>query len=219
LNADRAPQLNASASLIPMLLLDIGLPMIAVYWPPAWLAFVPVVLIEAFVGLRILRLGFTRIVVASAVTNLFSTLLGIPLTWFALALIELLAFGSARGFESPLQKLYAVTVQSPWLMPYSEQSPWIVPVAAAVLSIPMYVMSALSEYIIARFFFRSVPRKKVFRWQLVGNACSYVFLIGLFVVVFYFGDYFQWLYKPFQGIMEFFVELIFRIATLGRGAP
>src|SRR2546421_352437 len=193
--------------------------MIAAYWPPAWLAFVPVVLIEALVGLRILRANFMRVVVASAVANLFSTLLGIPLTWFALALIELFAFGSARGFETPLQKLYAVTVQSPWLMPYGEQSPWIVPVAAAVLSIPMYVMSVLSEYVITRFFFLSVARKKVFRWQLVGNAFSYVFLIGLFVVIFYFGDHFQWLFKPFQGIMEFLVELIFRIATLGRGAP
>src|SRR5437899_1592330 len=154
--------------------------MIAVYWPPAWLAFIPVVLIESLVGLRMLRAKFARVLIAAGVANLFSTLLGIPITCFALALIELLAFGSARGFETPLQKLYAVTVQSPWLMPYGEQSPWIVPVAAAVLSIPMYVMSVLSEYIVARLFFRSVPRKKIFRWQFVGNAFSYVLLIGLF---------------------------------------
>src|SRR5258708_5219035 len=150
--------------------------MIAVYWPPAWLAFIPVVLIEGFVGFRILRVNFGRVAVATAVANLFSTALGIPITWFALALIELFAFGSARGFETPIQKLYAVTVQSPWLMPYGEQSPWIVPVAAAVLSIPMYVMSVLSEYIITRFFFRSVTRRKILRWQLIGNAFSYVFL-------------------------------------------
>jgi hypothetical protein len=193
--------------------------MIAVYWPPAWLAFIPVVLIESVVGLRILRAQFGRVLIGAGVANLFSTLLGIPITWFALALIELLAFGSARGFETPLQKLYAVTVQSPWLMPYGEQSPWIVPVAAAVLSIPMYVMSVLTEYIITRFFFRSAPRKRILRWQLIGNACSYVFLIGLLVIVFYFGDHFEWLFKPFRGIMEFFVDLIFRIATLGRGAP
>lgn len=202
-----------------MLLLDIGLPMIAVYWPPAWLAFIPVVLIEAFVGLRILRVSLRRVIVASAVANLFSTALGIPITWFALALIELFAFGSARGFETPLQKLYAVTVQSPWLMPYGEKSPWIVPVAAAVLSIPMYVMSVLSEYFITRFFFRSLPRRKILRWQLIGNAFSYVFLILLFVGIFYFGDYFEWLYRPFQGVTNFLIELIFRIATLGQGAP
>ena len=202
-----------------MVLLDIGLPMIAVYWPPAWLAFIPVVLIESVVGLRILRLGFSRIVIAAAVANLFSTLLGIPVTWFALALIELFAFGSARGFETPLQKLYAVTVQSPWLMPYGERSPWIVPVAAAALSIPMYIMSVVSEYVVARFFFRSVTRTKVFRWQLAGNAFSYIFLIGLFVVIFYFGDHFEWLFKAFQGVTNFLIELIFRIATLGKGAP
>jgi hypothetical protein len=69
--------------------------MIAVYWPPAWLASIPVVLIEGFAGFRILRVNFGRVIVASAVANLFSTLLGIPLTWLALALIELLAFGSA----------------------------------------------------------------------------------------------------------------------------
>ena len=193
--------------------------MIAAYWPPAWLALIPVVLIEALAGFRILRANFFRVLIASAAANLFSTVLGVPITWFVLALIELFAFGSARGFETPLQKLYAVTVQSPWLMPYGEQSPWIVPVAAAVLSIPMYIMSVLSEYIITRFFFRSLTRKIIWRWQLVGNAFSYVFLICLFVTMFYFGDYFEWLYRPFHGIINFLIELIFRIASLGRGAP
>ena len=186
--------------------------MIAVYWPPAWLAFIPIVLIESYVGFRTLSVKFVRVLIASAVANLVSTLLGIPITWFALALIELIGFGSARGFDTPLQKLYAVTMQSPWLMPYGEQSPWIVPVAAAVLSIPMYVMSVLTEYLIVRIFFRSTTRKLIWRWQLIGNALSYLFLICVITGVLYFGDYFEWLYKPFQGIIEFFIELIFRIA-------
>jgi hypothetical protein len=213
------PRRRLGAELMTVFLLDIGVPMIAVYWPPAWLAFIPVVLIEGFAGLRILRIKFGRVVVASTVANLFSTALGIPITWFALALIELFAFGSARGFGTPLQKLYAVTVQSPWLMPYAEQSPWIVPVAAAVLSVPMYAMSVLSEYFIARFFFRSLTKKEIWRWQLIGNAFSYAFLILLFVAIFYFGDYFEWLYKPFQGVTIFLVELIFRIARFFQGGP
>jgi hypothetical protein len=201
-----------------MLLLDIGLPMIAVYWPPALLAFLPVVLIESYAGQRILRTNFVRPLGASAVANLFSTLLGIPITWFVLALIEVIAFGTARGFATPAQKLYAVTIQSPWLMPYGEQFPWIVPVAAAVLSIPMYAMSVISEFVIARFFFRSTPRKLIWRWQLAGNAFSYAFLVGLFIVISYFGDYFPWLYKPFQPVMDFLVDLIFSIATLVVGS-
>jgi hypothetical protein len=195
-----------------VLFLDIGLPMIAVYWPPAWLAFVPIVLIEALVGFRTLAVRSGRVVIASAIANLFSTLLGIPMTWFVLALIELLGFGSALGFETPLQKVYSVTVQSPWLMPYAERSRWMVPVAASVLSIPMYAMSVLSEYVIARRFFPTVARRLIWRWQLKGNALSYIFLVCVIVGVIFFGDHFGWLYKPFQGIINFFIELIFRIA-------
>ncbi len=204
-----------------MLLFDIGLPMISVYWPPAWLAFVPIVLVEAYVGFRIPGIRFGRALIASAVANLFSTLLGIPITWFALALIELLWFGSARGFETPLQKIYSVTVQSPWLMPYAEQAIWIVPVAAAVLSIPMYAMSVLSEYAIVRRFFPTVERKLIWRWQLKGNALSYVLLICIIIGVIWLGDYFGWLYKPFEVIINFIVDMIFRIASalMGRGAP
>jgi len=200
-----------------MLLLDIGLPMIAVYWPLAWLAFIPIVLVEAYIGFRTLDIRFGRAVIASTVANLFSTLLGIPLTWFVLALLELLAFGSARGFETPFQKIYAVTVQSPWLMPYAEQSYWMIPVAAVVLSIPMYAMSVLSEYVIARRLFQTIDRKLIWRWQLKGNALSYALLVCVIIGVTLFGDYFGWLYKPFAAIINFIIDLLFRITGALRG--
>lgn len=200
-----------------MLLLDIGLPMIAVYWPLAWLAFIPIVLVEAYIGFRTLDVRFGRAIIASTVANLFSTLLGIPLTWFVLALIELLAFGSARGFATPLQKIYAVTVQSPWLVPYEEHFHWMVPVAAVVLSIPMYVMSVLSEYLIVRRLLPTIDRKLIWRCQLKGNALSYTLLVCVIIGAISLGDYFGWLYKPFEAIINFIIELLFRLAGALKG--
>jgi hypothetical protein len=37
---------------------DIGVPMVAVFLPPMWLAFIPIVLLEALVLARLLKISF-----------------------------------------------------------------------------------------------------------------------------------------------------------------
>src|SRR5437879_349487 len=97
---------------------DVGLPMIAVYLPPAWLALIPIILIEARIGAKMLDVARGRLLIASAVANSVSTLLGLPLAWLALATIEGVFFGTARGLDTSIHRVYAVTIQAPWLIPY-----------------------------------------------------------------------------------------------------
>ena len=117
---------------------DVGIPMLAVMWPPAWLLLIIIVPVEAYFARRILALDWPGALALSARANLVSTLVGIPVTWFVLALVEfgtgyviyLLRFGDAD--TSPLvQRALAITVLAPWLGPGDWLSPWIVPAAAA----------------------------------------------------------------------------------------
>jgi hypothetical protein len=86
---------------------NVGLPMICVYWPSAWIALVPIVLIEAWVGTRLLKIPFGSVLKTAFLGNFVSTLVGIPVTWLVLALIEFLFFGRAEGLQTIPHKLYA----------------------------------------------------------------------------------------------------------------
>ena len=64
-----------------------GFPMIIAIWPASWLLYCPVVLIEAVVARRSLSRGLVEGLGVSAAADLASTLIGIPVTWFLLALV------------------------------------------------------------------------------------------------------------------------------------
>jgi len=97
---------------------DIGLPMVAVYLPPAWLCFIPIVVLEASVGVVRAKLPMPRALIAQAVANGLSTGVGLPVTWIVLAVIQLNCCGGAIGLDSLAKRAYAVTIQAPWLIPY-----------------------------------------------------------------------------------------------------
>jgi len=124
---------------------DIGLPMIAVFLPPMWIAFVPVVLVEAFVLEKTLTLTRANGLRASFLGNLATTVAGVPLVWMILAVIEMLCCGAAKGLATTGARLYAVTAQAPWLIPYEKEFWWMIPVALGVLAVPCYATSVLFE--------------------------------------------------------------------------
>lgn len=210
---------HSPAGMTMVLFGNIGLPMIYLYWPPAWLALIPIVLIEAFVGVRILRKSFRQSVCAASAANLSSTLLGIPLTWMALALAEALYFSEAKGLDTLALKAYAVTVQAPWLIPYEEDFIWIVPLAAIVLSLPFWAMSAISEYVIVKRFFPGSQPRLLWRWMWRGNAASYLLLVSLVLGLPCLESCFGWVYEVSQPITDGLVQTVFTLARLLAGAP
>src|SRR2546428_8703445 len=62
-------------------LANMGLPMVAIYLPAAWLALVPIILIEAGYGVWRLGLPIGHALLAQAVANCVSTLIRIPVMW------------------------------------------------------------------------------------------------------------------------------------------
>ena len=204
-----------------MLLADIGVPMIGVIWPGAWIALVPVILIEARIGRRILGTEPRRTLYAASAANLFSTLLGIPLTWLALALVEGMGFDAAEGLDTPWRVLYAVTVQSPWLIPYEGALVWMVPVAAVVLCVPLWLMSAASEYVIVRRFFPEARPADLWRWMLRGNAASYALLLLILLVISTPPVWacLGWVYHLLRPATDVLIDAVFWLVRLVRGEP
>lgn len=164
---------------------DAGVPMLAVVWPASWVLFIPVIAIEAWIARRIVGLSIRRSVLASAVANAVSTLVGIPLVWALLAVIEIVATGGGRAFgiDSFWKRVFAVTVQAAWLIPYESELHWMVPLAAIVLLVPFFFASVFVERAVFSRFCESSPALAR-RWSWVANGATYsVILMGLVVTL------------------------------------
>lgn len=161
---------------------DAGLPMVAVFLPPMWLALVPIIIIEAMVCVKVTRASSRQALVGLGIGNIASTIVGIPIMWVFLASIELACCGGARGLSSFWTKLYAVTVQAPWLIPYEHAFNWMVPAAIGILLLPSFLLSVAVEGLVARPFLRDVPSKLFWRSITVANIASYLALAVIFAI-------------------------------------
>ena len=168
-----------------ILFADAGIPMLAVVWPLAWLTFIPVVLVESAVALKGLGLGYRRSLVVTAAANAASTLVGIPVTWFACVVIEImLGGGTWQAIDTPAQKMLAVFSQAAWLCPYEHDLSWMIPAAAIILCVPFYLVSVWIEYAVVRRMV-AYPPHQVRRFCWLANLASYsliiIFWVGLLV--------------------------------------
>jgi len=122
---------------------NIGAPMIVVVAPWMVLWIIPVIAIEAWVLIKRLDLSKGKAAATSTLANLVSTAVGVPITWIALVLVQMITGGGGivYDFDTWLGKFLAVTWQAPWLMPYEESLGWMVPVAFSVLFIPFFFVS------------------------------------------------------------------------------
>jgi hypothetical protein len=152
------------------------------FWPASWVAFLPVVVIEAWLAHRIAGMSAKRGLLASAAANAASTLAGIPLVWGLLAAIQVFVVpGGAQGpaLNSFWRRVFAVTVQAPWLIPYESELHWMVPLAAIVLLVPFFFASVFLERMVFRRFCAGAPGLAR-RWSWVANGVTYgLMLAGL----------------------------------------
>ena len=133
---------------------DAGLPMLAIVWPLSWFAFIPIVAIETVVAKILVLLPWRKSIIASLSANAGSTLIGIPITWALLCVSDIVLSqgGRAFGLKTLFWKIYAVTVQSAWLIPYEEDFYWMIPAAVAFM-LPFY---GLVSVFIERSIFRKI---------------------------------------------------------------
>ena len=117
---------------------------------------------------------------AAILANVASTILGFPLLWILLVLLQFgLGGGHAYGLQSWWGKLYAVTVQAPWLIPYDHDLRWMIPIAGAYLLIPAFFVSVWTERIIYGRFWPEIERKKLNSFCWLAHYFSYAMLLIL----------------------------------------
>jgi hypothetical protein len=194
----------ACACLIPSAAYaDAGLPMLALTWPIAIDALVPVILIEAYIFKR-RGFPFGWSLKWNAIANIASTLIGIPLAWIAYLAVEMGAAYSLAAWQPKIPwlegdtlagKIVGVILTAPWLPPWGDQWPsWIVPAAFLILLVPFFFVSWRFETIIIRGFNRQYDRKSISRTCLRANLASYT-LLAIFAVSMIWVDYPSWLFR------------------------
>ncbi len=162
---------------------DAGVPMIAVLWPGFWVLLLPIVVLESVVARRVLGLNWLKAVQLSAEANLLSTLVGVPLTWGALVLIEMtaLGLGGLLTQNPPAWLSYAMLpFMTPWLAPPSEDDLWVIPAAAAWMLVIMFFATVWLErrYVL----WRTGANAGVARaWSWQANSLSYLIMEVLLV--------------------------------------
>ncbi len=163
---------------------DAGVPMLLVIWPRTWWLLPAIVLVEGYIARIACRLGIWQALRLSAFANGASTLIGIPLTWLILLVLEIGTVGGrAYGLSSVSTKLLSVTLQSPWLVPYDGELRWMVPAAAAFLCVPFFFMSVWAEIAIGRLLVEEKVRSRIRRWAWMANACTYSISILVLVAM------------------------------------
>jgi len=133
--------------------------MIILTWPAMVVLLIPVIVIEGFLCKKWLGLKTWQAIKANAVSNLASTIIGVPFAWAIMLAVEFGVFGtialvdksnSIQNWNSPVVKVISVLLSSAWLGPPDRKDVWVIPVATLVLLIPFFFASYWIEYLIVR---------------------------------------------------------------------
>jgi hypothetical protein len=197
---------------------NIGLPMVAVFLPPAWLALIPIIVMESAYGIYRFRTSAERTWAGVTTANCISTLVGLSVTWALLALGQALLFARFPEFAMAMPLSLLTIVGAPWLGPGAEQSPWMVPLATIVLLIPFYTMSVACEYVVVRRFLPDLSSRTVRSWMLQANVVSYAFLLLVMLVGWMWPKSFERMSALVFPVTRWLVESVMRLMQLLLGA-
>lgn len=162
---------------------DAGLPMIIYAYPFMILGLIPIILIESISMKNMLQIDLKKSIIICSSSNIFSTLLGVPLAWMLLVFLQIITGGDGNIITGTfLDKVIEVTWQAPWLLPDEENFHWMVPCAMLFLLIPFFFVSWWSEYQISKILIKYIDRKKIRTAVLYSNIYSYIFL-GMVIIL------------------------------------
>ena len=175
-----------------------GLPMIVLAWPGMGLMLIPIIVLEVIALGRMLGIPRRRTILVVTVSNVVSTVVGIPITWAILVALQFfvsplilgLVFrglgGGEIGSDSFLGRLIAVTFEAAWLVPRFEFRRWMIPTAMLVLLVPFFFASCFVEYHVTRLMMRDfkagVVKNAVRRANLVSYALLVLVVLGVLAV-------------------------------------
>ena len=138
---------------------DVGIPMIFLTWPAMVILLVPVILIEGVLCRRWLGLKTWQAIKINALSNLASTLIGVPIAWAVMLAVEFTTFGTMslvdkihpiQNWHSPIANVIFFLLSSAWVAPVEGRDQWLVSAATLVLLIPFFFASYWIEYLVVR---------------------------------------------------------------------
>lgn len=150
-------------------------------------ALVPVILVEALLIRRWLPLSYKDAFWGTTVANLASTIVGVPLAWLFMFVMELgilfpmsvVADHWHWKMDSPAWQVLGFIVSVAWLGPAEKHLYWMIPTALALLLIPSFIVSVWIERRISRSFWQWLDVETVRRAVLKANVASYGILFLL----------------------------------------
>jgi hypothetical protein len=143
-------------ALVP-LLADAGIPMIFLTLPAMLMLLVPIIVIEGLLCKKWLRLTTWEAMKSNAVSNLASTIIGVPVAWALMLGLEFGTMGlisksnGIQNWHSPLANIILVFLSSAWIGPPEGKNVWLIPAATLALLVPFFFASYGIEYLVIKF--------------------------------------------------------------------
>jgi hypothetical protein len=150
-----------------------------------WVLLIPIILIEATVAVTFLHMNVLQAAQMAGVANLASTLVGIPVTWAVLLILEMNIGkgGGAYGIDTFRGRMLSITLQSAWLVPY-RNADWMIPAAELFLCVPFVLMSVWTEYLSADVMLHgSIPASLILTWSWFANTLSYAMIALVLIII------------------------------------
>jgi len=159
---------------------NVGIPMLFFQLPYLVVLLAPVIALEALVFRCVLRMPFRESFAGAAQANLVSTFVGFPLAWLALLALQFSVDGGhGWGLATASDRLAAVTLQAPWLIPYEGELYWMIPAASLALLVPCFPVSVFIEGRQLRRRWCDLAPSRAWGAVWLANGASYALLLGL----------------------------------------
>ncbi|MFH0898640.1 MAG: hypothetical protein V1855_03610 [bacterium] len=157
---------------------DAGVPMLLLTFPAMLIALIPIIVIEAVIISKFLKVGFKKAVGPSSVANILTTIIGFPLSWALLFGLEYLATGGScgPGFSTIGKSIITVIVESAWICP-REQAFWLIPVAAIICLVVAFFISVFYEYVVLKRYFKQCDKQQIKKTVWITNTVTYALLV------------------------------------------
>ena len=166
---------------------DGGVPML--YWSMIAIvaALIPIVLIQSYSAKKMLGVSITKAIGPISASNFTSLLVVFPALWvFWLSAQQLVGGDVSHSLTTWWKKLYAVTVQAPWLTHSGRDLLWMVPAAAIVMLVPAFFLSVWSERLVLQWFWKNEEKSRLTKFSFMAHVPSYAMLVFFWCV---FGAY------------------------------
>jgi hypothetical protein len=166
---------------------DAGLPMLILVFPAAILLFLPIVVVETwFARHQLPSVSTNRRFAGVFAANAGSTIIGRPLTWIIMVLLQLFMIpeGSGSDFKltPPFDAIANVIMGAAWLPPDEDNLHWMIPTAVMGLLIPAFFVSVFTEGLVLRDCWRETVSKERRSFVWVANFASYALLYAVTIV-------------------------------------